>query len=81
MVRGGSETFKNEVLKITAPMLSFSVFTVYLLSFTLSLVNSYSWKYNWSVVTNPLRMDLIFKNIISNTSLADNDAETSISSA
>ena len=72
MVRGGSETFKNEVLKITAPMLSFSVFTVYLLSVL-------SWKYNWSVVTNPLRMDLIFKNIISNTSLADNGAETFIS--
>ena len=53
-------------------MLSFSVFTVYLLSVL-------SWKYNWSVVTNPLRMDLIFKNIISNTSLADNGAETSIS--
>ena len=74
MVRGGSETFKKLGLKITAPMISFSVFTVYLLS-------GLSWKYNWSVVTNPLRMDLIFKNIISNTSLADNDAETSISSA
>ena len=75
MARGDSETFKNVQISFYDYKKSLRRYKFFHLS-----CNSYWSVFRSDKPTVQVCMNLIFQNIISNTSLADNDAETSISS-